>query len=302
MPLSDLVHDSLLLHDDVASLKAAQVSDLKQARVHSSAKSVAYYGSSPFTVYTLIATCPGTKAWWVLKKRYSQFFSLRKRLLHLSATAPPAVQTLLAPIADADFPKKHLLVSVNNKTIINERKLTLQRFTAMLLGLRASCVLATLEHASDDVVQCVLDTLYDLLEDFLEVPHHKSNDLHKHSAASDDEASDDDDDGASTSLSSPDEAASPDVTSVPADKDDDTTATAEENTICTICLCELSTNDDELVPAKKVHFEVENDVDEDAVLALPCGHKFHEECVMYWVEQKNSCPVCHADAFDGTVL
>ncbi|KDO22588.1 hypothetical protein SPRG_12568 [Saprolegnia parasitica CBS 223.65] len=296
MPLSDLVHDHLLLQDDVASLKAAQVSDLKQARVHSSAKNVAYYGSSPFTVYTLIATCPGTKAWWVLKKRYSQFFSLRKRLLHLAATAPPAIQTLLAPIADADFPKKHLLVSVNNKAIINERKATLQRFTATLIGLRAGCVLATLEHAADDVVQGVLDTLYDLLQDFLEVPHHENDGLQKHSDASDD------DDGASTSLSSPDEAASPNATRLAPPAEDDTTVTAEGSTICTICLCELSTNDDEQAPAKKVRFEVENDVDEDAVLALPCGHKFHEECVMYWVEQKNSCPVCHTDAFDGTVL
>ncbi|XP_067659034.1 E3 ubiquitin-protein ligase TRAIP-like [Haliotis asinina] len=35
----------------------------------------------------------------------------------------------------------------------------------------------------------------------------------------------------------------------------------------------------------------END-DNINIAAVPCGHTFHEECVMKWVESSNSCPQC----------
>lgn len=41
---------------------------------------------------------------------------------------------------------------------------------------------------------------------------------------------------------------------------------------CTICICELALN--------------------DMVLHLPCKHWFHEECVLTWLRQHNTCPVC----------
>ncbi|OQR92308.1 hypothetical protein ACHHYP_03828 [Achlya hypogyna] len=292
MPLSEIVHDIALQHEDddfVERLRASQENDIKQVRVHSSAMNVAFHGSAPFTVYTLIATCPGTKAWWVLKKRYSQFFSIRKRLAHLfnQHTSLPEIASLLAPVLEAEFPKKHLLVSVKNKAIIKERKAQLQVFTAVLVAVRAGCVVTSIEHHADqDAVQAILDEIYDLLDDFLEVPHH---------GASEDHASD-------TSLSSPEMQLLPQT---PEDLSP-TTSTTEENEsrvhdgVCSICLCDLSMG--ETSPAKKVHFDVKAMFDEDTVLRLPCGHCFHEECVMYWVEQKNSCPLCRAAAFDGIVI
>merc|ERR1719261_815830 len=28
---------------------------------------------------------------------------------------------------------------------------------------------------------------------------------------------------------------------------------------------------------------------------MPCGHKFHDDCLTSWVEKSNSCPVCRYD-------
>ena len=32
-------------------------------------------------------------------------------------------------------------------------------------------------------------------------------------------------------------------------------------------------------------------MDEDTLL-IPCGHMFHYECIMSWLTQNNTCPVC----------
>uniref|UniRef100_A0A7S2N4W3 RING-type domain-containing protein n=1 Tax=Zooxanthella nutricula TaxID=1333877 RepID=A0A7S2N4W3_9DINO len=29
--------------------------------------------------------------------------------------------------------------------------------------------------------------------------------------------------------------------------------------------------------------------------AMPCGHKFHDECLISWVQKSNSCPTCRYD-------
>jgi hypothetical protein len=33
------------------------------------------------------------------------------------------------------------------------------------------------------------------------------------------------------------------------------------------------------------------DVDEEVVL-MPCKHRFHEGCIIPWLQKTNSCPVC----------
>lgn len=47
---------------------------------------------------------------------------------------------------------------------------------------------------------------------------------------------------------------------------------ANEGTECTICLEEL--------------------VEGETALRIPCGHLFHEECVKDWLKKSNECPVC----------
>ena len=34
------------------------------------------------------------------------------------------------------------------------------------------------------------------------------------------------------------------------------------------------------------------DDDDDQVYKMPCGHPFHKECLMPWLEMHNSCPSC----------
>jgi len=41
---------------------------------------------------------------------------------------------------------------------------------------------------------------------------------------------------------------------------------------CCVCLTDIKTNEDTLL--------------------IPCGHMFHNECIMSWLNQNNTCPVC----------
>ncbi|OQS06585.1 hypothetical protein THRCLA_20346 [Thraustotheca clavata] len=290
MTLLELYHDIALQNDEsLDRLKTAQENDMKQVKVHSTAMNVAFCGSGTFTIYTLVATCPGTKTWWMLKKRYSQFFNLRKKLLYLHAQSKfPEITDLLQDVVDAEFPKKHMMVSVNNKSIIKERKNQLQKFTTKLIIVRAKCILTTIEHANADDLQTLLDTIYDLLEDFLEIPHPPSCD-------DDGDADEEDNNNSLTSMSSPE--------LEPSSEDDEDSKTIEKP-ICTICTCplELESTFHTRQIVKKVRFDIEDDdFAEEKILQLPCSHRFHEECVIHWVEQKNACPVCHAQAFDGVM-
>lgn len=36
----------------------------------------------------------------------------------------------------------------------------------------------------------------------------------------------------------------------------------------------------------------------DNALCLPCGHKFHEDCITGWIKEKGSCPTCSQKVFD----
>ena len=36
--------------------------------------------------------------------------------------------------------------------------------------------------------------------------------------------------------------------------------------------------------------KLKNDNYKNAV--LECGHKFHSDCILKWIENKNNCPIC----------
>ncbi|OQS06581.1 hypothetical protein THRCLA_20343 [Thraustotheca clavata] len=270
--------------ESISQLKEAHENDMKQVKVHSSAKNVAFQGTGRFTIYTMIVTCPGTKTWWILKKRYSQFFSIRKKLLSMFKTCTNSFPQLAEILSDAltmEFPKKHILVSVDNKQIIKERKTQLQRFTATLIAIRASCVLASLNDNVNDKQLEKLDFVFDLLQDFLEIPTSQ-------------ESPNDCDDNEDCTLSS---------------------RSTEGCESCSICLNDFKTSNTtyhyqtpkhNATSVRKVRFALEDEDDqapnaEEKVLKLPCNHFFHEECVMYWIEQKSSCPLCRAEAFDESI-
>ncbi len=53
---------------------------------------------------------------------------------------------------------------------------------------------------------------------------------------------------------------------------------------CSICMCEIS---------------------EEDTVSLPCGHNFHGRCIVNWIWEKRSCPICrHApeSANDGVEM
>ena len=55
-------------------------------------------------------------------------------------------------------------------------------------------------------------------------------------------------------------------------KGEDKSGTKLEQPSCCVCITEIKMNDDTLL--------------------IPCGHMFHNDCIMPWLSQNNTCPVC----------
>ncbi|OQR92327.1 hypothetical protein ACHHYP_03827 [Achlya hypogyna] len=189
-------------------------------------------GSDAFTVFVLVAACPSTKSWWMLHKRYSQFYALRKQLQRLERKMTGG---LLTRVIGAPFPRKHVLLTIDNPVVIQERKRLLQNFTAELIALRATC-LASNKTAMESQLP-VMAQIGRLVSEFLQAP--------------------------------PMGAAAPPTASC-----------------CSICLEEAETTSTE---------------GKDMTLVMPCGHSFHEPCLVKWFESDSSCPLCRARAVHGTI-
>mmetsp|Transcript_12688 Transcript_12688/g.12796 ORF Transcript_12688/g.12796 Transcript_12688/m.12796 type:complete len:274 (+) Transcript_12688:735-1556(+) len=58
----------------------------------------------------------------------------------------------------------------------------------------------------------------------------------------------------------------------------------EENTDCIICMTPLNLQGKDL----------EGTVNRSKTMHTPCGHKFHEDCLMNWMVIKMECPTCRA--------
>lgn len=54
------------------------------------------------------------------------------------------------------------------------------------------------------------------------------------------------------------------------------------NNDCTICRCNINFD--------SIHNQ--NKMIESVILQGNCGHAFHEECILPWLEQHNRCPIC----------
>ncbi|KDO22595.1 hypothetical protein SPRG_12575 [Saprolegnia parasitica CBS 223.65] len=67
---------------------------------------ISYTALPKYTLYTLVVV--DVTEFFVLKKRYSQFYALRKALRRRYARAPPAIRALLQPVLDTAFPQRYL--------------------------------------------------------------------------------------------------------------------------------------------------------------------------------------------------
>lgn len=56
-------------------------------------------------------------------------------------------------------------------------------------------------------------------------------------------------------------------------------STGEES--CCVCMCDIE--------------------HKDVAIKLPCGHEFHEECVMQWLDHRTTCPICKVTVPGETV-
>ncbi|EQC33463.1 hypothetical protein SDRG_08974 [Saprolegnia diclina VS20] len=63
-----------------------------------------------------------------------------------------------------------------------------------------------------------------------------------------------------------------------------TTTTVATTEPCAICL------------------EDHRDGAKDSVFQLPCGHEFHQECILEWFETQHTCPMCRTEAFAGYIV
>ncbi|ETW01072.1 hypothetical protein H310_06698 [Aphanomyces invadans] len=237
--------------------------DLKQVNVHTSALRMAYRDSDPFTVYTLIVSCASTKAWWVIRKRYSHFYALRQTLVEKMRTMSKTksiyysdLQLLLQPIVKFPFPKKCL--RLDTVAIMTHRKNAFTTITTMLMQLRSAMLVLAVRQANNKALVDELNDLRSKLDTFLGVPDRQVvEEAHRMSLRS-------------SSSSEPEHTHEP--------NDDE----------CPICLFALKE------PS-------ENGI-EERVVRMGCSHAFHESCVVQWLERKPSCPMCRQYAVDGVIF
>ncbi|KAF0686566.1 Aste57867_21660 [Aphanomyces stellatus] len=231
--------------------------EVKLVTVHSNTMSVVEGDSDPFTLYTLRVTCPATKIWWIIKRRYSQFHALRQSLVraHKKFFRGTSLASLLLAVAELAFPKKAL--RLDTSVIVAERKVAFDVMTKTLMAVRADCVVFALQHDQSMPMRLLnqLRAVQSALDGFLAIPdvqkkeelrvlvdHVSPHSGHRH-------------DG---------------------DETDDE---------CSICLCALA------------------DISQDGEpLRLGCGHAFHEECVLHWLDVQMSCPLCREPSGWGGLL
>ncbi|OQS06583.1 hypothetical protein THRCLA_20344 [Thraustotheca clavata] len=214
--------------------------------VHTATSIVSQVGNAPFTLYTFTVACKLTNTWWILQKRYSQVYKLRKTLctswFECKLTSGMKSLTILLDHAHKiHFPRRHL--SLDDKKIVHERKEGLGDYIAYVVWLRHACQLLVNANRND---QCHAKAheIVSLTTKFMEQP-----------------AAVEEEEEISNST-------------------DQRKPTEDE---CAICMSNYD-------PA-----------DNDTILELTCGHSFHESCLVKWLDNKQTCPLCRNEALGGFI-
>ena len=55
----------------------------------------------------------------------------------------------------------------------------------------------------------------------------------------------------------------------------------DKNIDCTICRCNLNENS-----------IYSNKINDSIIITGMCGHSFHNECILPWLQNQQNCPIC----------
>ncbi|KAG9414362.1 hypothetical protein AC1031_013561 [Aphanomyces cochlioides] len=233
-----------------ASLDAASVQSTQVCRV---GKDI----YSAVTFYKMDISFPRTHNKWTIRKRYSEFYKLRRALALLlkhdkkqsnQRQALPLPLKLLEESLTPAFPRRHL--RADNVAIIEERREALQTFVQQLVKIMCA-------FSPDAKVDVSLKSLQATLKDFLAFPDEQLHMDAKRTLAI--LALEDVVVASSTNVIEPE------------------TSTSD---CCSICLGEWN----------------EAECADMHIVKLPCAHVFHEECVMDWLAVSSECPLCRTEA------
>lgn len=216
------------------------------------------------TMYHMDISFRTSRNKWTIRKRYSEFFRLRrvlqKYLKQYKSNDMPAPIQALDQALQAHFPRRHL--RYDTPAIIDERKPALEAFVQKLVKV-ISCIplIDSTAAASPAKISTArsddkLASLYQILRDFLEYPDKQIESETKLKLAV---------------LSLEDV-----VVNTKSDVlvDDDNL-----NECCSICLGEW--NDEDCFGMN--------------VVKLPCAHAFHEDCLLEWLHGNAHCPMCRTE-------
>jgi len=231
-------------------------------KIHVGAIVSSCIGQDPYTIYSMTVSCQVTKTWWIVKKRFSKFFQLRQTLLKVmkswkSNPSCKEAKMILQGALKLKFPIRRLILDTEN--IMNERKRDLKAFLKALIEVRAACFIYLWQQKSTNIeLLTALNDIYTLLDTFLEVPETRHEQEIRLSVA------------------------------VPSSETSLLTEKVNNNNQwtmepCSICLCEIS-------------------VDDQVVMKLACSHFFHSECLTEWFDRSASCPLCRKGAMSGLIV